>query len=839
MLCRVCVAPLFLALTVPADVGRLDQALELQQKGRLTEARDILRTAIPALRTSADRPNLARALDAAGEISISLGDYDAAVKQANEAVDLHRLMKDQAHLADDLTTLGLAQLYLGNYHAAITAYRQALDIDRLRGSTEGEVTLLNNIGNVFYFQGRYADALGSYETAMEIIKGNASSSEKWALHRRQLTMANLATLYQRLGNESHALDLYRQLGQVPALPASERAQLLLNEGALYRRMGDPIKALEMYRAAESLFAVDRHRDGEIGALRNTGIALTMDLGDLHGALKAFTGALNLAEESGNARGIAQVRLYRAELQRRMGRLAEAGADARSALAASGKAGLTEEQWKAYYALGRIAEDQGEYQTAFDYYQKAAGMVEAVRTELVRASLKRDFLADKRDVYDSLISLRLRDAAPATSDIFRWMERGRGRTLQDRLGRVATLTEVQKKLAPDMVLLDLWMGERNSLVVWITRAGVGLRRPGSTTDRLNELVSAMLDAIQKGTSDWKEPARILGGELLGGAPVRRHVLIVPDGPLGAIPFETLLTPSNSMASMLVEISDVSYLPSAQFVVDQGGRRSSRWLPPWRAELVAFGDPTVVTGDDLGQGEPWQRLTGSADEVRAIGGILKGKSEIHLGSDARKEYLVHGRLAGVPIIHLSSHAAADMENPDRSRILLAPEAPGKPSDYLFQQEVYDLDLKGVDMVTVSGCDTARGRLVRGEGVEAFSLAFLAAGAASAVTSLWKVEDQPTSDFMKQFYYFLSRGETRAEALRSAKLRFLHSASPLSSPRYWAAFVLSGDGWESCPEPISWGILLAAACAGLLIAGMGARRWLHAKSRVTVETEREQTA
>src|ERR1700722_2663832 len=227
MLCRVCVAPLFLALTVPADVGRLDQAVELQQKGRLTEARDILRTAIPALRTSADRPNLARALDAAGEISISLGDYDAAVKQANEAVDLHRLMKDQAHLADDLTTLGLAQLYLGNYHAAITAYRQALDIDRLRGSTEGEVTLLNNIGNVFYFQGRYADALGSYETAMEIIKGNASSSEKWALHRRQLTMANLATLYQRLGNESHALDLYRQLGQVPALPASERAQLLL------------------------------------------------------------------------------------------------------------------------------------------------------------------------------------------------------------------------------------------------------------------------------------------------------------------------------------------------------------------------------------------------------------------------------------------------------------------------------------------------------------------------------------------------------------------------------------------------------------------------------------
>src|ERR1700722_7439150 len=106
MLCRVCVAPLFLALTVPADVGRLDQALELQQKGRLTEARDILRAAIPALRTSADRPNLAKALGVSGQISIALGDYAAALRQAGEAVGLRRALQDQAHLPDDLTTLG-------------------------------------------------------------------------------------------------------------------------------------------------------------------------------------------------------------------------------------------------------------------------------------------------------------------------------------------------------------------------------------------------------------------------------------------------------------------------------------------------------------------------------------------------------------------------------------------------------------------------------------------------------------------------------------------------------------------------------------------------------------
>jgi hypothetical protein len=586
-------------------------------------------------------------------------------------------------------------------------------------------------------------------------------------------------------------------------------------------MGDPIKALQMYRAAETLFATDRHRDGEIGALRNTGIALAMDLGDSPGALAAFTTALKLAEESRNTRGVAQVSLYRAELRRRMGLPGEAAADARSALGAATSAGLAEEQWKAHYELGRIAEDRGAYEIAFDSYGKAAGLIEAVRTGLVRVSLKKDFLADKRDVYDSLIALRLREASPSPADIFQWMERGRARTLGDRLGfdTPARLEDVQKSLAPDTVLLDLWIGERQGAIVWITADGIGLAQPGMATDRINDLARQLSGSVQNGTEEWREPARILGRELLGRVPLRRHLLIVPDGPLAAIPFEMLRTAHPD--SLLVERSDVSYLPSAQWIVSRGSGRRTRTVPPWHRELVALGDPAILTDPGLGPDEAWQRLPTSAEEVRSIAALVQGKSEIHLGADARKQYLENGQAAGVPIIHLSTHAAADMENPDRSRILLAPESAGKPSDYMFQREVYDLDLNGVDMVTVSGCDTARGRLVRGEGVEAFSVAFLAAGAASAVTSLWKVDDQPTADFMRQFYYFVSRGEPRAEALRSAKLRFLHSGSPLSNPRYWAAFVLTGDGWNACAKSVSWSVLLAGAGAVLLIAGLIARR------------------
>src|SRR5262249_46827909 len=176
--------------------------------------------------------------------------------------------------------------------------------------------------------------------------------------------------------------------------------------------------------------------------------------------------------------------------------------------------------------------------------------------------------------------------------------------------------------------------------------------------------------------------------------------------------------------------------------------------------------------------------------------------------------------------------DTENPDRSRILFA-------SDYLFQREVYDLDLKGVDLVTVSACDTARGRTIRREGVPAFSRAFLAAGAASTVTSLWRVADESTAAFMKQFYYFLARGQSRAGALRSAKLELLHSNSALAHPRYWAAFILTGDGATGIPLAIPWGTaLLAAGCLLAAIAlivhrAIRVERPPHQTEAVLIET------
>jgi hypothetical protein len=61
------------------------------------------------------------------------------------------------------------------------------------------------------------------------------------------------------------------------------------------------------------------------------------------------------------------------------------------------------------------------------------------------------------------------------------------------------------------------------------------------------------------------------------------------------------------------------------------------------------------------------------------------------------------------------------------------------------------------------------------------------------------------MQHFYFYLLKNhQSKAEALRLTKLDFLHSGTELSHPRYWAAFVLNGDGAEPVPRFISWQVL-----------------------------------
>lgn len=104
-----------------------------------------------------------------------------------------------------------------------------------------------------------------------------------------------------------------------------------------------------------------------------------------------------------------------------------------------------------------------------------------------------------------------------------------------------------------------------------------------------------------------------------------------------------------------------------------------------------------------------------------------------------------------------------------------------------EIYNLKL-GADLVVLSACQTALGKVVRGEGLIGIARGFMYAGAPRVVVSLWKVEDAATTDLMSHFYRGMTqRRLTPAAALREAQATMARRGS---SPYNWAGFVLQGE-------------------------------------------------
>src|SRR5437763_2770049 len=106
----------------------------------------------------------------------------------------------------------------------------------------------------------------------------------------------------------------------------------------------------------------------------------------------------------------------------------------------------------------------------------------------------------------------------------------------------------------------------------------------------------------------------------------------------------------------------------------------WRFPWTRELLAFGDPVISTGPaTVVSDDPPRALPTSAQEIRSIARMTHGRAELYLGSSDLKKPLLDGRAAGVPLLHLSTHATADETNPEGSRILFSPQTSQAPLDY----------------------------------------------------------------------------------------------------------------------------------------------------------------
>jgi CHAT domain-containing protein len=179
-----------------------------------------------------------------------------------------------------------------------------------------------------------------------------------------------------------------------------------------------------------------------------------------------------------------------------------------------------------------------------------------------------------------------------------------------------------------------------------------------------------------------------------------------------------------------------------------------------------------------------LSYNQQEIEAIAQLMD--SEVFISEQAHREKFV-SQAADYRILHIASHAMLDDSDHRFSYIAFSPDSVGGPPSLLYLADLYGLDLNA-EMVVLSACNTASGKLLSGEGVASLSQGFAYAGARSLVTTLWSVDDAATAQLMTYFYEGLAEKLPKDIALQRAKLRLLEEENV--GPFYWAAPIAVGD-------------------------------------------------
>ncbi len=469
---------------------------------------------------------------------------------------------------------------------------------------------------------------------------------------------------------------------------------------------------------------------------------------------------------------------------------------------SGKRGFYYEEVTRFYAQTAATTGDATWSArAFHTNEraKARGLL-----DLLRARAGERTSAEEAGILDALYSLDTKQADYA--DRRAVLERqyvdlrdARVRSEMGTLGKAATIVDLDalaRELPKQAVFLEYALGDSASFL-WVV---------GRDSRRLVELparpvieaeVRRMRDALARvdgGESALLASARKLYTTLLG--PAQSHIekastaIIVPAGILFELPFEALLTAEPVAGAawrdqpFLARKVATLYAPSATVYASLKGRGGDR---KYALELLAVGNPDFSTLAPRGN-TPLAPLPFADAEVAAIGVRLKDeKKRIVTGADASEATLKRELRNGAPrVVHLATHGLVDPSDPSRSSVALA--AGAGEDGYLHTLEILGTPIRS-GVVVMSACESARGKVSRGEGVVGLSRAFLAAGAETVVASLWAVSDESTAELMKAFYeQMFGKKRSASRSLNEARLALIEGGK-FSHPFYWSPFTVTG--------------------------------------------------
>ncbi|MCX6328303.1 MAG: CHAT domain-containing protein, partial [Bacteroidia bacterium] len=223
----------------------------------------------------------------------------------------------------------------------------------------------------------------------------------------------------------------------------------------------------------------------------------------------------------------------------------------------------------------------------------------------------------------------------------------------------------------------------------------------------------------------------------------------------------------------------------------------------------------------------KLSGAEDEIGSIYKWFRGRK---FTGDQATETNFRKALNDPAIFHLAMHSISDTVNSKYSFLLFDTKNDIAEDGRLYNYEI-NLSRITSPMVVLSACNSGTGTLYHGEGLMSLARSFILAGASSVIRTSWEVNDEVSAAIITRFYYYLSRGNPKDEAMRLAKIEYIRKNPPLcSNPYYWAAYEVIGDNTRVTRNkcvPIVIFSLIVILAAGFAVFYLRRRRIFSARS------------
>ncbi len=706
---------------------------------------------------------------------------------------------------------GWASYLLSDYTSAKAYLKRAKELSTNLASPQLSAQIDGDRGILFAQQGDFVHAEENLRAALKTAEQAADTSAQIRV------LGNLGWFFLFTHHPEEAIYwLERQRDAAAGFGAEwQLANAVGNLGSAYYRLGDYDQALSLLKEAERRFGEFGDRHGQQVWLGNIGNVL-LDTSQYDLAAATYTRALNIARDLGDTSWIAWWEYDLASVYTRLGRFDEAERHNNEALRL--KQSIASPDFYPLVNQAEIASGRGNFALAQKLYRNIlnrdsddpkprldaeSGLADVLvktgqisqadaqfRAGIERVQRRADALTRddyKLSYFSSLINfdqryvdfLVDRGQPGRAAEI---AEAARARLLDERLnasGKSAPALTIDgfRRLArtSHAVILSYWLAPRRSFLWVITPEGVTLHtlppeaKIAALVESYRMFIENLRDPLQSEFRDARKLSEILLGPVL---PVLRdgvRLIVVPDGALNSINFETLPDPADP-SHYLIERATVAVAPSLDL-----------WAAPRRAQptrgILLIGDPQPAV-------EEYPQLPYASREIDLIArNFAPGQTTRLEGPRAFPAAYRAADPARFSSIHFAAHASANRESPLDSALILS-RHDGVYA--LSAREVMEIPLHA-DLVTLSACRGAGAKTYSGEGLVGLSWAFLRAGAKNVVAGLWDVTDASTASLMADFYAQMVQKLPPANALRAAKLHLLRSPGANRKPFYWGPFEL----------------------------------------------------